>query len=64
MGNTMVTVPYEDFVNGICAMADLNSIKELITKGGAYCSDSIKAILGIEVKKYDATNTGGESDGD
>lgn len=60
----MITVPYGDFVDGICAMADLDSIKLLITSGGAYCSDSIKAILGIEVKKYDATNTDGKSDGD
>lgn len=64
MGDNMITVPYDDFVNGICAMADLDNIKALITSGGAYCSDSIKAILGIEVKKYDATNTDGKSDGD
>lgn len=64
MPDNMITIPYDDFVNGICAMADLDNIKAIIENGGAYCSDSIKAILGIEVKKNDATNTSGESNGD
>ena len=49
----MVTVPYSDFVNGVCAMADLDSIRAMIESGREYCSDSIKAVLGIAVVKED-----------
>ena len=31
-------------------------IRELVESGIEYCSESIKVILGIEVKKNDATN--------
>lgn len=56
MGDNMITIPYGDFVDGVCAQADLGSIRALITSGSAYCSDEIKIILGIEVKKNDAAN--------
>lgn len=56
MGNTMVTVPYGDFVDGVCAQADLDNIKAIIESGNGYCSNDIKAILGIEVKSNDAAD--------
>ena len=56
MGDTMVTVPYGDFVDGVCARSDLDNIKTIIESGEGYCSNDIKAILGIGVKKNDATN--------
>lgn len=56
MENKMVCVPYSDFVDGVCAQADLGNIKAIVENGSGYCSDDIKSILGIEVKKNDATN--------
>lgn len=47
MEERTVVVPYGDFVDGIQAMADLDSIRALITTEAAYASDSILAILGL-----------------
>lgn len=46
-----VYVPYGDFVDGVQAQADLDSIRAIITHGGGYCSNDIKAILGLEVEE-------------
>lgn len=56
MDEKMVTVPYGDFVDGMKAMADLDSIRTLITTEIAYCSDSIRVILGIEVESNAGTD--------
>lgn len=56
MGDNMITVPYGDFVDGICAQADLSAIRALLKNGRAYCSEDIKAILGIEVAENDTTD--------
>ena len=50
-----VYVPYGDFVDGVQAQADLDSIRAILTHGGGYCSDDIKAILGLEVDNSAAT---------
>ena len=49
MEERTVVVPYGDFVDGIQAMADLDSIRVLITTKEAYASNSILAILGLVV---------------
>ena len=49
MEERTVVVPYGDFVDGIQAMADLDSIRALITTKSAYASSSILAILGLAV---------------
>ena len=49
MEERTVVVPYGDFVDGIQAMADLDSIRALITIEEAYASNSILAILGLIV---------------
>lgn len=43
----MVTVPLYKFEEGIMAKADLDSVRALVCSGGEYCSDGIKAVLGI-----------------
>lgn len=42
-----ICVPYGDFVDGVQAMSDLDSIRALLKNGGAYASDDIYAVLGI-----------------
>ena len=48
MEECTVVVPYGDFVDGIQAMADLDSIRALINTGAGYASESILAILGLD----------------
>lgn len=50
MEDKMITVPYGDFVDGIQAMADLDSIRAMVNNGSAYCSTEIMAVLGLEEK--------------
>lgn len=50
-----VYVPYGDFVDGVQAQADLDSIRAILTHGAGFCSDDIKAILGLEVDNSAAT---------
>lgn len=47
----LITVKYSDFIDGITAQADLDSIRAIIETGYGYCSDSVLAVLGIQVKK-------------
>ena len=49
MEERTVTVNYGDFVDGMQAMADLDSIRALIKTKAGYASDSILAILGLDV---------------
>lgn len=49
MEERTVVVPYGDFVDGIQAMTDLDSIRALIAAKEAYASNSIWAILGLTV---------------
>lgn len=51
MEEIMISVPYGDFVDGVQACADLDSIRAMITEKQAYCSDSIMAILGLPIKE-------------
>lgn len=51
MEEKMVYVPYGDFVDGVMARADLDSIRAVIKNGGGYCSEEIKAILGLPKEK-------------
>ena len=49
MREHIIPVPYGDFVDGIQARADLDSIRALINTGAGYASESILAILGLDV---------------
>ena len=51
MEDVMITVPLGDYTDGITARADLDSIRAMITDGDEYCSESIKAVLGLPTKK-------------
>lgn len=51
MEERTVVVPYGDFVDGIQAMADLDSIRVMLEKGGAYASSDILAVLGMPIKE-------------
>ena len=51
MNEKMVLVPYGDFIDGVKAIADLDSIRAMVTNGQDYCSNSIMAVLGLEVEK-------------
>ncbi len=53
MENIMIPVPLNDFVDGVTAKADLDSVRALVTTGAGYCSDSIKAVLGLPVAETD-----------
>lgn len=46
-----IPVPYGDFVDGMQAMADLDSVRAIIENGDGYASDSILAVLGIPIKE-------------
>lgn len=50
----MIYVPYGDFVDGVTARADLDSIRAIIKEGRGYCSDDVMAVLGLSVEKKDA----------
>lgn len=51
-----ITVPYDDFVDYVCATSKLNAIRSMVESGSDYCSVSIKVILGIEVKEDAGTD--------
>lgn len=51
MEEKMIYVPYGDFVNGVMARADLDSIRAVIKHGKAYCSEEIRAILGLPAEE-------------
>lgn len=46
----MICVPYGDFMDGVHAIADLDSIRAMITDSGEYCSNAIKAVLGLVIE--------------
>lgn len=54
MEEKMIYVPYGDFVDGVMARADLDSIRAIITKGTGYCSEDIKAVLGLPAETENA----------
>ena len=54
MNEKMVYVPYGDFVDGVMAQADLELVRAMITEGGQYCSDAVRAALGIPKEKEEA----------
>lgn len=63
MGNeTMVTVPYGDFVDGMKALADLDNIRVLIESGAVVVLNDIKPILGLEVKENARANRKSNAD--
>lgn len=51
MKEHIIPVPYGDFIDGIQAMADLDSIRAMLEKGRAYASDDILAVLGMPIKE-------------
>lgn len=55
MNELMIKVPYVDFLQGVEANTDMESIRMLVKSGVGYCSDDIRAILGIP-KKTETTN--------
>ena len=55
----MITIPLYVFLDGVDAVMTLRAISAMVDKGNAYCCDSIKAMLGIEVDKK---TTGTEND--
>lgn len=58
MEGKMIYVPYGDFVDGVMARADLDSIRAVIKNGSAYCSEEIRAILGLPAEKRRKSNHG------
>ena len=46
-----VTIPYDDFVSFVSAKSKLDAITAMISSGKEYCSDSVKCVLGIDIKK-------------
>ena len=50
MENNMISVPLSDFVDGVKAQADLDSLRSLVSSCMEYCPDTIKAILGLPIK--------------
>ena len=51
MKEHIIPVPYGDFIDGVQAMADLDSIRAMLEKGRAYASDDILAVLGMPIKE-------------
>lgn len=51
MEEKMITVPYGDFIDGVKALTDLESIRAMITNGREYASDAVMAVLGLEKKE-------------
>lgn len=56
MGEVTVTIPYEEYVRCVRMMAKIEAVQIVVQNGDAYCSDSIKKILGIEVKNDAGTD--------
>ena len=54
MEEKMIYVPYGDFVNGVMARADLDSIRAIIVEGTGYCSEDIKAVLWLPMETKNA----------
>lgn len=45
----MVTVPYSDFYDGVCAVSTLAQIIAILEAKQGYCSDEIRTLLGLAV---------------
>ena len=45
----MIYVPLSQFVDGVTAQADLESIRAILASDAGYASNDIKAVLGIEI---------------
>ena len=50
MEELMITVPYGDFVDGHKAMADLDTVRAIVSKE-RYCSEILCRILGVELEE-------------
>lgn len=50
MEEMMITVPYGDFVDGQKAMADLDTIRIIVSKE-KYCSEILCGILGVTLEE-------------
>ena len=57
MGNTVIPVLYDDYVEMLVAKTKLDAIKKMVETGTCYCSDSIKVLLGVEQKVDDRNGT-------
>lgn len=51
MDERMILVPCGIFIDAVKAQADLDSIRAIVETNSGYCSDDIRAVLGLEVKK-------------
>lgn len=51
MDEHLILVPYGDFIDGVKAMADLDSIRAIVSAESKYYSKEIKVILGLEVSE-------------
>lgn len=58
MDELMIKVPYVDFLQGMEAKTDMESLRMIVKSGAGYCSDDIRVILGIP-KKTETTNIDG-----
>ena len=53
MGNTVIPVLYDDYVEMLAAKTKIDAIKKMVETGTEYCSASIKVLLGVEQKVDD-----------
>lgn len=56
MGEATVTIPCEEYVRCVRMMAKIEAVQIMVQNGDVYCSDSIKKMLGIEVKNDAGTD--------
>lgn len=54
----MITIPLSVFMDGVAAVNDLQTIRNLVQSGEEYCSDSINVVLGLPTKKEMEENAG------
>lgn len=46
----MISVPYEDFINGTKAVATLDIVKRVL-EADKYCADELRDILSVNLKE-------------
>lgn len=56
MGDALAQTIFAELAKGRVAIAKLDAIRNVIKHGDAYCSDNIKAILGLEVQNDAGTD--------
>lgn len=56
-GELMITVPYDDFVNGVQALQTIVAIRRILKDKEGFASRDIESILGLAVEKKAPVNT-------